>query len=45
MWWHAAALEEFQVDGEDPLWEVEAIVNKKGKASKMQYLIKWKGMQ
>ena len=34
---------DYTIDGEDPIWEVEAIQGKKGKGSKAQYLIKWKG--
>ena len=33
----------WQVDGEDPVLEVEAIVAKKNKGKKTQYLVKWVG--
>ena len=41
----AEGMEEEQVDGEDPLMEVEAIVGKQGKGKKIKYHVKWKGSE
>jgi hypothetical protein len=37
------AYEEYQIEGEDPVWEVEKIESKRGKGKKAKYTIKWKG--
>ena len=34
--------EEYQIDGEDPIWEVESIEGHIGKGHKLKYLVKWK---
>ena len=35
-------MKEYQVDGEDPIWEVESIKGKRGKGRSLKYLVKWK---
>ena len=37
------AYEEYRIEGEDPVWEVEAIESKRGKGAKAKYVVKWKG--
>ena len=37
--------EKYQVEGEDPLWEVESIVGQMGKGKNLKYLVKWKGSE
>ena len=34
-------MEDWQVEGEDPILQVESIASKKGKGKKTQYLVKW----
>ena len=36
-------LTDYQIEGEDPIWEVESIVAKKNKGRKAKYLVKWVG--
>ena len=34
--------EDYQIEGEDPIWEVESIEGHIGKSHKLKYLVKWK---
>jgi len=35
--------EGYQIEVEDPIWELEAIEGQSGKGKKLKYLVKWKG--
>ena len=35
--------EGYQIEGEDPIMELEAIEGQSGKGKKLKYLVKWKG--
>ena len=43
MYGHDLDFTDWQVEGEDPILEVEMIVSKKNRGKKTQYLVKWKG--
>ena len=43
MYGHDLDFTDWQVEGEDPILEVEMIVSKKHRGKKTQYLVKWKG--
>ena len=41
--WSQSICTEYQVDGEDPILEVEGIEDHMGKGARLKYLVKWKG--